>query len=236
MKNIANIFVILVLLTVFLSQPSQEWELKKAQASTAPLAAIETRGRIAVIDTGISTKQLNSDYMCKDMPVFTVNNRTGLDYNGHGTNVVGLIAERIDKTKYCITSYSMTPGNSTSEYMYFLRKVLEHGAVGVNISLEGPFVIEGEAELLEKITEKAKVFVAAGNAEVDLDEQCNAYPACYRLQNKKINVVGNRRFFWKYSNYGDIVNIWKDGVNKGFPVFTGSSQSTAIATGEFFSK
>jgi hypothetical protein len=195
----------------------------------------ETRQRIAVIDSGIRRSMLDEDYMCKDMPIFTTG-VSGWDYHGHGTNVVGLIGERINTKKYCITSYSLpSTENNMNDIIYFLFKMQNHNVVGVNISMASAGFNRPEGEMIKHLTDKGvKVFVAAGNEGIELGAFCDIYPACHKQKNKSIIVVGNK--YNKNSNYGQYVDIWVDGNNKGYMSMTGTSQATAITTGVYFSK
>jgi hypothetical protein len=232
MKNIVILSLLFTLALKLIAEYPVEREVAVSDGITPALT--ETRKRIAVIDSGIRRDMVSEDYMCKDMPIFA-SGRKGFDYQGHGTNIVGLIGERIDISKYCITSYSLSPGESVNEVIYFLYKMQKHGIVGLNISLASAGVNDTEGELLKTLTDKGvKVFIAAGNSGIDLGEWCEIYPACHKTKNKKLVVVGNKGN--KSSNYGKWVDVWIDGNKKGYREMSGTSQATAIATGNYFSK
>jgi subtilisin family serine protease len=172
--------------------------------------------------------------MCKDMPYFTMKGG-GLDYDGHGTNVVGLIGERVDVKKYCVTIYAFKKHSLISETNFYLSEMSKHGVVGVNLSLASEGYDEGEERVIKNLTDKnIKVFVASGNSKKNLDGGCDIYPACHKVRNNKIIVVGSTD--GSYSNYGKIVDVYIDGTKKGYPVRSGTSMSVAIATGLYFSK
>lgn len=200
----------------------------------------ETRKRIGVLDTGISANMISADYMCKDTPVVTLSSKhNGLDWHGHGTNVIGLIAERIDIKKYCITSYSLNKDAYLSD-MISLMKLMKHpNLIGLNISLSSNGGDAGEELALRELSIiGTTIFIAAGNSGKDLTKSCDSYPACHKSNIPKLIVVGNGKGGRRYlsSNYGKVVTVWKDGSKVGNPVMSGTSQATAIACGEYFSK
>lgn len=201
-------------------------------------ADVETRKRIAVMDTGVSLYQIKQDYMCKDAPfkyVFKPFHSAGLDYHGHGTNVISLIAENMDRKKYCITMYSISSEWDMREQIILLDQMIKDKVVGLNASLAG-LMNHPEERLAYGRLAKAGItaFIAAGNSGRNLNTNCNVYPACYKKRYKNIIVVGS--FTGEYSNSGNIVDLYIDGTNKGSPVMSGTSQATAIATGLYFSK
>lgn len=225
MRNI----LILILFILFLMQCTD----KKTNVNRSP-SITENRLRIAVLDTGISKRQFNEKYMCKDMPYFSIRSK-GLDWHGHGTNIVGLIGERINTKKYCITIYAFGVNPKLSETNYYLSEMLNHGVVGVNLSIQGEDYDMTEGDTIKKLTDShIKVFVASGNSKFNLNIKCNTYPACHKLSNRKLIVIGSTDR--RYSNYGRIVDKYIDGTKKGYPVMSGTSMSTAIATGLHFSK
>jgi hypothetical protein len=194
----------------------------------------EKRLRIAVVDTGISTRQIKEKYMCKDMSYFSIST-SGRDWSGHGSNVVGLIGEKINTDKYCITIYSFNKNTLLRETNYYLSVMIKHRVVGVNLSIAASGYDKKEEESLRRLTDKnVKVFIASGNNRLNLDIVCNVYPACHKKSNKKLQVIGSTDK--RYSNYGKIVDRYIDGTDKGKPVLSGTSMSTAIATGLHFSK
>lgn len=229
-----NILILLLFLFFLHNTNSSPNTVEVVDHSIDTPSLTEKRQRIGVIDTGVNRSLLDEDFMCKDMPIFSVR-KQGWDYDGHGTNVVGLIAKNMDKTKYCITSYSLSPNEPLHEVVYFLFKMQEHGVVGVNISLASAGAFKAEEEMIKTLTNKGvKIFVAAGNDGIDLSINCDIYPACYKVTNKNLTVVGNKGN--KKSNRGKYIDVWIDGNSKGYRSMTGTSQSTAIATGLHFSK
>jgi len=196
--------------------------------------SLEKRKRIGVLDTGIQPHILNKKYMCKDMPFYDLFG-DGLDYHGHGTNIVGLIGERIDSSKYCITSYNLSKNSGLVSSNFLLYKMSKHNLVGLNLSLASKGYDGVEEKFLNDLSEQGvKIFIAAGNNKQNLNMNCDVYPACHKILIKSIIIVGSKDR--GYSNFGDIVDIELDGTKKGSPEMSGTSQATAIATGKYFSR
>lgn len=202
----------------------------------------EKRKRIVVVDTGISAEHYPKAFICNDYGAFAFNNSNlTLDMHGHGTNVVGLIAENMNSKKYCITVLSVTAEISGDKYVSALRFIgsLEN-VIAVNLSLSNSGAQNNEeldmAEGIElkSLSDKGvKIFVAAGNDGIKLFKGCSVYPACHKPNIKNMVVIGNVNHS---SNFGPLVDYVVDGNAVGTPILSGSSQSTAIYTGLMFSK
>lgn len=208
-------------------------------------ALSETRQKIVVIDTGISVEQSTSNYMCKNGVLGTAG--SWIDFNGHGQNVVGLIAKHINPKKTCIVSIKldfMRMDTLESMIVKSMRMAELHRPVAINISMAGTFRSELELRYLTKfISSGVKVIVAAGNEGANLDEKCEIYPVCYlkemREKTKPVNtsnffVVGAKNLI--VSNTGSLITVIAEGIKQGVPALTGTSQATANFTGKLFSK
>lgn len=203
---------------------------------------IETRMKVAVIDTGFDLSKVSkaSDYLCRG-PVHMDVTGTGLrDANGHGTNIVGVIGNEIDSSKYCVVVYKYWANflSGSLELGVVLELILkEKGVVAVNLSSCGRGRFEREADLIKRVVNKNIVFVnASGNDDIDLNKQCIIYPPCYSIDSSNFVVVGNgknEKTRHSSSNYGDkVVKAWIDGskVNGLGLVMSGSSQAAALYT------
>jgi subtilisin family serine protease len=211
--------------------------------STYTLA--ETRQKIVVIDTGISFAQSLKPYMCKNGKLSTSNDWKDVD--GHGTNIVGLIGDRINPKKTCVVSIKLDLKNSKNIEMDVIKSMLmaeNLKPVGVNISMAGNFSSRLELlSIVRMISSGVKVIVAAGNEGVNLDRNCYIYPACYLAEIKKEKKIINISNFIvvgakdvSVSNTGSVVTVTTNGSKQGFPVMSGTSQATANFTGKLFSK
>lgn len=206
---------------------------------------VETRTVIAVIDTGVNLEKLPKylhDRLCKgelhksmvdDISVFT-------DNNGHGTNIVGLIAKEIDPTTHCIVMIkffdSWSSGKTiASRVVDGIKYAVEIKASFLNLSLSGDLPNDKEEEAIKlALSHDINISVAAGNNHRSLDSECNIYPACYNLlSNKNYHVVGSSTGI--YSNTGLVVRYHEDGTKVGKPVMSGTSQATAVHTGKWAS-
>lgn len=208
----------------------------------------ESRKRIVVIDGGVSFKQAQESYMCKNGAM----NSNPLDFNHysfdpHGKNIVGLIGNRINKKKYCIMAIkAFGIGYGMEAYKTALKLATKlQNVVGVNVSVESKNEETNNFKdfeyrlILELLMKGIKVNVAAGNQGRRMSKvSCNVYPACLVLSfNKSSNftVVGSNT--GNYSNYSEDFKFKKvNGTNQGTPKQTGTSQSTAIFTGNMFKK
>lgn len=201
---------------------------------TGSVASAENRIRIAIIDTGVNLK-LAKSYLCENGNIdFTGNGLT--DVNGHGTNIAGILAKKINKKTHClqiIKWYHKPIKNNndmiiTKRLINSLQTALKYKAKYVNMSMAGNYSFTEEKILLKELIKSgAKVFVAAGNEGHNLDLSCNSYPACYDIHSPNYFVVAN--YNNPTSNYARYVK-WEDGNNvEGFGIYnTGTSQATAV--------
>lgn len=228
------------------------------------------RKKIVVIDTPIAEHQVNAPYMCKNGTVSSV-----MGYSSylsvlkqkfvsfifrHGENVVGIIASKIDQSKYCIYHIAwyhpgLLTSNGNADVKYYTDALdqvfkLKH-VVAVNLSLSNNLNYQSlysikEEQSLNKLTKSGiKVIVAIGNKNFDLPEtNCYVYPACLQPKMEKpmnFFVVGGKSVSLAVhspiSNYSKYLRVdLEDWVLQGNPQFTGTSQATANFTGKMFSK
>jgi subtilisin family serine protease len=204
----------------------------------------DSRQKIVVIDTGVGYKQYKKPYMCK---YGNLGSKGWLDGHGHGSNVIGLIGEKIDTDKTCIVSIklevdgSKNPEKAIIEAMDMAEKLKP---VAVNISWAGAVSFESELKsIIRMVSSGVKVVVAAGNGGISLDTYCGIYPACYLKKMKDMNNIINVSNFIVVgakdtgsSNTGTVVTVTAIGKDQGYPKMTGTSQATANFTGKLFSK
>jgi subtilisin family serine protease len=198
---------------------------------------------VAVIDTGINSnilKQGHSKGVCKmGHKDFT---GTGLaDAHGHGTNISGLIHKYAKGKKYCQVILKFYDPRAVgrqnlSRMIAAIRYAVNIKVDFINISGGGVEFSELEKEeIIRALDSDIKIVSAAGNEKCNLDVACKYYPAMY---DPRIVVVGNgkaKQSRHPSSNWGTIVDFWIDGTNKKGEygsAMTGTSQSTAIKTGE----
>jgi subtilisin family serine protease len=209
--------------------------------------SIELRDKIVIIDSGISLEESHQSYMCNNGVLSTVNDN-GIDENGHGTNIVSIIAPNIKIKKQCLISIKVikrTMNASSGEFEIEenfsegLKKAVNINPKFLNISMSGPTYVEKEFVYLKNMLKNGTIIsVAAGNEHKDLSKDCFAFPACYRVfvstqLQSNFYVVGSET---TDGNFGYPVNVYLDGKEKGVPVRSGTSQATATMTSILISK
>jgi len=189
--------------------------------------------RVAVIDSGISSKYMNHPKLCKSGHKSLVPNETIKDNSGHGTNVAGLIVKNAGSANYCliiIKFYSRHYEYNLLSYIKAIRYAHSIKPDIINLSAGGAEPMSIEKFYIKSILNKGIKFIAAaGNEGKNLDKGCTYFPACY---DKRIWVVSAKDF--KAANQGKIVDVHINGREKSAfgQVRTGTSQSTAIFTGK----
>lgn len=221
MKN----FIILILLVIsaYYIDSSNSREYKK-----------DTRIPVVVIDSGVSLAQSKQHFMCKNGVKSTVKDN-GIDNNGHGTNIIGIISKDMDK-KYCIISIKVWEQNKDS-IVYYERGLLLAISLKprfVNISMNGTqYSLREYLSIKNGINKGIKFIVAAGNNSTNLDLKCENYPACIKtmlVKEQKDSLIVVSTDDTDSRNYGKVVDKYLHGKDIGFPKMTGTSQATASFT------
>lgn len=209
---------------------------------TACCYATEYRRQIAVLDTGITVNKQTQPYLCEKQ--FDLTQTSIEDTILHGTNIAGIIVKKLNPKTSCILVIKYyqndSKGNTQLDReVQGLRIALDHKVYAVNFSSGGPgFSFKERYAIQQLLNSGIYVIVAAGNNGENLRKNsCNYYPACYNFKSKYFKVVGNGQSSSSInflSNYGEVVTDWRDGRRvEGFGIhMSGSSQSTAILTGE----
>lgn len=210
---------------------------------------------IGVIDTGFGYQDLGHDApLCqfghKDFTVdqvfsgtFPVHSKLPLDFNSHGTNVVGLINEYASKgdIKYCfvIIKYwsnqqsgikNVIASADALKYANNLKlDVINYSGGGSNSN-------EEERIAAKHILDRGALIVAAAGNEGDrLDGVMKSYfPAMYDPRIVMVGSTDGHGHRADSSNYGSFINAWEVGVDQvayGIKM-SGTSQATAIVTGK----
>ncbi len=210
--------------------------------------------KIAIIDTGFDFNSNWLDYKkenLKSLPVLCKgfihknfsNDKSIQDINSHGTHIAGIIANQINyNVNYCLVIIKYFGLNQNNQYnmnkaiLYAIQQKVDI----INISAGGTYIDKQEQFLIElAINRNIVVIAASGNEHMLMEDKksCKYYPGCY---NKVMNVgnLGN-----KTSNYGKMVKIVIDGnniksllPNNKYGYMSGTSQSTAIQTGNIVNK
>ena len=214
--------------------------------------------KIAIIDSGIHYKNmvLSKDYkskikLCKTGHKNYIDGSNSIhDNHGHGTHIAGLIAKEIKEVEYCFIIMKVFDRSHGTVYTQAIKDAIAMNVDAINISGGGMGEIKTECRAVKEATKRGiAVVAAAGNGGTKIYKRkykkTHAYGKQYffpaSCDNNKMIVVGNgqtSKDIAKSSNYGDIVDIYING-NDAY-VFgtrmTGTSQSTAIATGKFINQ
>lgn len=195
---------------------------------------------VAIIDTGVKDQYVKN--LCDDKSLLDYTQTDTYDYHGHGTNILGIISNGLNK-KICYRIYKVYTGrilekeNPIRNTILALNNILLNNVSLVNISMAGGENDAIEGQLIKKLLDKnVKIVVAAGNDNVNLNNNCKIYPACYDAQ--RILIVGNGNSEKNRnlnSNYGsNVVKIWRWGnnINSNDITLSGTSQSAAIYSNE----
>lgn len=211
--------------------------------------------KIAVIDTGFGYLGLGRDVrLCKfghkdfsgenhQQNYFGTVTPLPLDVHSHGTNIAGIIDDRLKNTgiPYCIVilkywhedeKRNMVASHdnlvSTVEAIKYSKNIKIDF---INYSGGGLATHPIEVAAVKAFIDAGGTFVAAaGNERSDLSKK-SYFPA---MDDPRVVVVGNgtKENPEPSSNYGDRVNEWENGnnVTSNSLTMSGTSQATAIAT------
>lgn len=206
---------------------------------------IESRTKVAVIDTGIHAYSDIKPFLCNDKH-YDFSGTNLQDTNGHGTNIAAIIVKGLRATDICIQIVKYTAGGievDKRSYIRALKQAVSDPQVKyINLSSGGIGSLPEERQILSDALKAGKfIIVSAGNNGEALSMGCHEFPACYFFMSSNFRVVGNgtnanHRHF--SSNYGFAVTDWVKGITvcageteKGTPIcFSGTSQSAAIIT------
>lgn len=206
--------------------------------------AVESRTKVAVIDTGIYPYNEIKPFLCNDKHYdFSGTNLN--DTNGHGTNVATIILKDLQPTDVCIQVIKYTTGHDILNeltYIKALKQAVSDPQVRyINLSSGGSGSLPEERQILLAAIKAGKyIIVSAGNSSENLTMGCTEFPACYFFMRPNFRVVGNGRNEQHRdptSNYGFAVTDWIKGTTicageteKGPICLSGTSQSAAFIT------
>jgi subtilisin family serine protease len=204
----------------------------------------ETRKIVAVVDTGLPSDSKIMPYLCKGLQ-FDVTDKGLEDVHGHGTNVVGIIAQNLNPKTHCISMIKWwhTAGEATWQVserriINYTKLLLKIKPSIVNLSLSGNLYSQAEYVGIKLLLlSGTKVVVAAGNDGKDLSLTCDSYPACYKIYSKNFLVVGAANS--KYSNFkGPVTNILPGTNLRGIigAYMSGTSQAASAMTSKLLSE
>lgn len=202
---------------------------------------------VGVIDTGFNFSfnqyehfKLSKPKLCKTgHKDFTGSTIT--DTNGHGSNIVSLIAKGNENTDYCIMVLKYfskeTEAVSLNPELKAIEYAIKQKVDVINMSIAGYSFNKQECDLVKIALNKGiRIVAAAGNEGYDLSKT-KVYPA---MCDSRITIVMNYYKDTRHysSNYGNNAikeqGTYQYGVSdKATPEFkSGTSQATANYTGK----
>lgn len=192
--------------------------------------AIETRDKVALIDTEITLEQRNSVFACKDEPVNFTDEEYYKNIDTHASILFNILSIYIDSKKTCIFSIKVFTNKEDAfngkKMLDALRYVDSKEFKFFNMSFSGRYNSKEELDLIKRLTKRGAIAVAAGNDGLYLTKyKCEIYPACYDIDENFI-VVGSMDN--KKSNTGkEVVDI----ILSDIYTYMGSSMATSHVLG-----
>lgn len=203
------------------------------------------KDRVVILDTGLNLEDTRfKSLLCEDVPGVDFTGEGIEDVHGHGTHVTGIIKQFAKDSAYCITIikyYKRTTTEAEQRKTLFsaYKTISSLKPTWVNFSGGGPSWNDDEYTVI-KNNPKTIFIVAVGNDNVNLDEKCNYYPACYKLPNIiRVGSLAKTGAVSDSTNFGTIVDTYEIGENvlstlpdgrTGY--MSGTSMSTATKTGK----
>jgi hypothetical protein len=168
--------------------------------------------RILIIDSGVNPYPELKPFLCNDgHKSFLIGDQSNPldDRMGHGTMIAKVISEYIDPNSNCLVIYRSFAKKggaiTTRAYMYGLIEANNHKYEAIVIAMEDEGYYNDEIKLFKELSQKSRIFIAAGNHTKDLDKKCDVYPACLAAQinSKNFRVVGDEKGEF---NLGKLIN------------------------------
>lgn len=209
----------------------------------------ETRKVVAIVDTGMPSRKLIQPYLCK-MKHYDLTGYGIQDINGHGSNIAGIIAKRLNPRTHCILIIKWFHSYATADNPIILKNTIAYSRILkkiqpdiTNLSLAGYVPITEEADAIKfLLNNNKKVIVSSGNDGANLDIKCSSYPSCYfKAITPNLYIVGSvnprTNIVHPFSNHGAIVRYYENGLNVcAFNYcFGGTSQAAALLTSKLIS-
>ncbi len=217
--------------------------------------------KIAVIDTGYDFKSiwglkaghkfpkgLAMPKICPGRHVDFTREETDKEYlkdnHGHGTHIAGIIASVAQDFDYCLVIIKFydpkaAPTNNLANTIKAFKHAIEERVDIINFSGGGIAPDEEERKIvLKAISLGIRVVAAAGNERSDVSKH-PYYPALYSPLIDSVGNVNEKGEIAPSSNYGRGIASYRVGTNvlsllpdNQYGYMTGTSQSTAVRTGE----
>lgn len=206
-----------------------------------PIGSLETRTKIAVVDTGIDFHNPKlAPFKCQGGHADYRQNVIH-DSMGHGSNVAWRIVKNLDPKKFCLMSLGYHSYEEITKQLERSNRAwawaIKQKAHLINYSSGGTEPSASETKIINIALKRGIVVsVCAGNEGADT-AKAPYYPAC-AIKHPNFHVVGSLRKKGgksPSSNYGKCVTDWAVGENQEGPdgtTMSGTSQATANFSGK----
>lgn len=225
------------LLAIVITLPYTHKDTQTVEAAL-PLKSIDLIP-VAVIDSGFDqiTLQKAGVKLCPKGHFDAVNNDNNIGYDWspvqHGTKMAILI-NKYAQGRACLVLIKAIDHDPFIQNTIYVNRALRRLVTTkdyikiVSMSYSGPIYDEEERKLMSQLSYSNKItmFVAAGNDDMDLDDDCSVYPACYKAIDREVVVSATNAI---HHNTGDVVKQWENGTELDL---IGTSVATAIAAGK----
>jgi len=167
------------------------------------------------VDTGFSSALVDGSVkICSGGHYNVTTSSPGIGMtHPHGSIVAQAIGEYMKKVDYCLVIVTAGPSHEISKAAakgleYLVKMKIKFA----NMSTEGPDYDYDEYDAIQSfVSQGGKLFLAAGNRTLNLNEVCNSYPACYGIPGTVVVGALEEKHKTDYTNYGSIVTRWEDG-------------------------
>ena len=169
----------------------------------------ESRNIIAILDSGLNLENIDRKYLCDDgHQDFTGNNNPFLDEDNHGSLMYEISVDHVDASKTCfVIIKAFTVKSDYFTYLDGLEYVAKIQPLYLLLSVSVVGNTKKELSIFENIAQNTTVIAGAGNSGIDLDRNCEAFPACYGRDLENVVVVGSNISGY---NYGSIIDVQAD--------------------------
>jgi len=208
-KYISCLIQSTVFLMIFFS--SNAMGQKKAETSKTV--------KIAVVDTKLINLSNKDAKIIINQPYSNKEFKTA-SFEKHGQLVTNIITKQINRDSSLVFNPEiffyggMGTDDSFPAEMAGLKKAIDNDVKIINLSITGTDIIEEEFELIKKASDKGILIVAvAGNEKTRLSwNSPKSFPCQSKIKNLICVGSATRDGISSFSNFGDGVNIYTDGV------------------------
>ena len=224
---------------------SKQWALQKINALAAWDTSMGGFGPVAIIDTGISSAQIDINGSVLDGYNFVSKNTNANDDNGHGTHVAGIVSASTNNgtgvasigfkgTLLPVKVLDSTGAGTYADISSGVIYATDRGAKIVNLSLGGPSYSRTLGDAIAYATNHGVVVVAAAGNN---GNNSAVYPADYPGV-IAVSATNQNDGLAPFSSYGSHVYVSAPGVSiistynsGGYATLSGTSMAAPMVSG-----